>query len=630
MKSMRGQSCSIGHMLIFVNILGIYIVCSTLPDGKKNSLHRSNAVHGQRPARFRREQASENHTAHADHIDADGDTTTIAETQEPDPPDEPIDQPSHGLKGLLYHIAEANAKMRAYEHRGIHCEECGQYPIHGVRWHCLNCPDFDLCSTCEATTAHPKTHVFVKIKIPLPVLSQPSSEHPPWYPGDPRKLHAPLHGDVKKRLGEQYDFDAEQMDALYDQFTCLANVPWNGDPNNVFAAIDRRAFNKALTSERWPERFRPNALYDRMFAFYDTNNDKLIGFEEFLSGIDYLRGKKRFTPLRRALQGFDIDGDEFVDRQDFVRLMRPKYEVQKLLLEMATEAREKDETERHMDTLRSSLPISSMFTEAEIPVGEERPAFGKHLDTFGDLIPYVDGYTILKNNEGWFEESELVPRQASTLPASMDGVEPGAADFETTLGAGGESNEAFNENVLRQIVEEGIHDMLDRLFADKESKDEQVVKSREERKKWRKEIDAAVQEKARSQMHPSTAKELADGLLPTDFASLKQRELEIVQAPLDDLLDATGYSVNNADEETAMLDPTMPQNRPNSDAAIHIQPPPRSYLLDLATHDPLDREIQIRGGPGKLSFNEIEELVQKDQSGELKDIVRGWLEWASF
>ena len=204
---------------------------------------------------------------------------------------------------------------------------------------------------------------------------------------------------------------------------------------------------------------------------------------------------------------------------------------------------------------------------------------------------------------------------------------------------------------LRQIAEEGFHEMLAPLFRKKEVRDRQVVESREERAKWRKDIDAAVQDKARSQMHPSTAKELTDGLAPTDFASLKKRELEIVQAPLDDLLDATGYSVNDTTAQALLggdlldaidygvndgttqndsFDPTMPQNRPNSDAVTQVKPPPKPYLLHLASLDPLDREMTARGGTGRLSFDEIEELVKADRSKELRGLVTNWLEWASF
>lgn len=94
------------------------------------------------------------------------------------------------------------------------------------------------------------------------------------YPGDPQKVYSSLGPNAKKQLSQRSGFDEQAIDALYDQFTCIANVPWAaGDPAKVQLAIDRRAFNQALTSERWPQRYAPNAVYDRMFAFYDEDNN---------------------------------------------------------------------------------------------------------------------------------------------------------------------------------------------------------------------------------------------------------------------------------------------------------------------------------------------------------------------
>ena len=87
---------------------------------------------------------------------------TITETEDMDGGYPAPDEPSQGLKGLLYHIAHADAYRKAYEHRGIGCDECGESPLRGIRWHCMNCPDWDLCSTCEANTRHPQTHVFAR------------------------------------------------------------------------------------------------------------------------------------------------------------------------------------------------------------------------------------------------------------------------------------------------------------------------------------------------------------------------------------------------------------------------------------------------------------------------------------
>ena len=416
----------------------------------------------------------------------------FAETEDLSAIDDPIQEPEQGLKGLLYHIAETDAKRKAYEHRGIHCEECGEKPIRGIRWHCLNCPDYDLCSTCEASTAHQKTHVFVKVKIPLPILSQPTKMHPLWYPGETKRIYHALPPEMKTHFRATHDFDEPHIDAYFDQFTSLANRTWKEDPAQVKAAIDRRAFNKALTSERWPHRFRPNALYDRMFAFYDTDNNGLIGFGEFLNGIAYLRGSKRFTPLHRALRGFNIDDDGYVSRTDFLRLLRAKYEVQKQLISDMVQGQETEQTQAAMDTLHSSQPISSIFSWDEIPPGEQRTPVGKARDANGDLQPLEGTRTVLKDDEGWSGERA---RRQNRLPAQPhEQLQHHLSRFEELLSSptdgahsqngepspngAAESNDVtvkdspddlpLDADVIWQLVEDGFNEVLDPLFQAKE------------------------------------------------------------------------------------------------------------------------------------------------------------------
>lgn len=656
----------------------------------------------------------------------DSDLMTYAETEDVDDLESDDTEPSQGLKGLLYHIAEADAKRKAYEHRGIHCEGCGEGPIRGIRWHCLNCPDYDLCSSCEADNGHVKTHVFVKIRVPLPVLSQPTKESPLWYPGDPRKRHPPLKATVRKQLQENYGYDAPQIDALYDQFTCIANMPWARDPNDIKAAIDRRAFDKALTSERWPQRFKPNLVYDRMFDFYDTNNDKLIGFEEFVDGMAYLRGQKRFTPLSRALKGFDVDGDGFVERKDFVRMFRAKHEIQKLLVADMVQCHEAEDTRRAMDTLRSTQPISSIFSIAELPPGEERTPGGKVLRN-GDMEPQDGTKTTLEDNEGWSgaennphwrgfrQPHELLQHNLSRFEELVDAsadegngvvVVPGpsslpdrAQDNEQANGTatssksekiqdrtshlGGnddnDTNVDVNSDVLWHFIEDGYHEMLDPLFEEQERADLEVKYTTQERQRNRLAINNVLKEQRKAKKNKrnqealndvqddeeaadpliATAMSSATNLGPfvrTDAASLTRREQHIREQSLNGLLSATGYHrvddgeadglseadsdsdaefdgfshTTSSEESFPLQDPTMPQNMPNSTPAEPDSPVPRRCLEHYVKLNRMERQIKLRGGPGRLSFAEVEQLVHEDVSRRLRGLVISWLEWASF
>lgn len=54
-------------------------------------------------------------------------------------------------------------------HHRIHCDGCNMSPIQGIRYKCYECPDFDFCSTCEATIEHP--HPFIKLRHPQQIRS---------------------------------------------------------------------------------------------------------------------------------------------------------------------------------------------------------------------------------------------------------------------------------------------------------------------------------------------------------------------------------------------------------------------------------------------------------------------------
>jgi len=52
-------------------------------------------------------------------------------------------------------------------HNGIECDECGQYPIRGIRYKCSKCINFDLCEKCESKKIHSTNHPLIKINTPL-------------------------------------------------------------------------------------------------------------------------------------------------------------------------------------------------------------------------------------------------------------------------------------------------------------------------------------------------------------------------------------------------------------------------------------------------------------------------------
>ncbi|KAM0717714.1 hypothetical protein Q7P37_007566 [Cladosporium fusiforme] len=634
-------------------------------------------------------------------------------------------EPAQGLKGLLYYIAEDKAKRDAYEHRGIQCDGCNESPIRGVRWHCLNCPDVDLCSTCEASSRHQQTHVFVKVKIPLPLLSQKGRTlaFPVWYPGDAHLVHEPIQPELRKRLAEEYHYEEPQIDALYDQFITTASLVFDKGPSSVNVAIDRRAFDSALTSKAWTEHNTPNALFDRMFAFYDRNNRGAIFFEDFVSGVAYLRGPRRLQPLKRALQGFDIDSDGFIGRSDFILLLRAKYDVQRELIASASEIRAAKTSLEGIDVIRSSQPISSIFNEQDMPQGELRSSGGKQRNEVGDADLLPGTKVVLEEDDVPTGSGPLPPnvlrvrsiqqlqRQLSRLDDAIshgnvngnDSGEDRASNREqqfsnlmaeeltaaeaAVLGLGEGENQRTNtvstarHDALWKFAEMSNNELLDPIFKDKERKDQEVETTAAERQRWRQEIDHAMEQKkifeenlrsgaeldplvaAAANSYDRTSKawmtnqqetqkqqrdeevqreihvQMRDNMLPTDTPSLDQFEADIQEQSLEELLAAAGYSVSEDTEESpessdAPADQTLPQNRPSTPpvpgqqiASEQSAPPSQERLEYLATLDEEEKEIAKRGGPGRLSYDEIESL---SSSSEVRSLVISWLELASF
>lgn len=302
------------------------------------------------------------------------------------------------LLNLLYHIAEDQARRDGYIHRGVTCNSCGAMPIQGIRYRCANCIDYDLCETCEAMQVHIKTHLFYKVRIPAPFLGNPRQSQPVWYPGKPAMLPRSLPRPLAKRLMKETSFENTELDALWDQFRCLANFEWADDPNKLYMAIDRKTFDRCFvpnTSLRPPP---PSLIYDRMFAFYDTNGDNLIGFEEFLKGLASLNNKSNDERLQRVFRGYDIDGDGFVERKDFLRVFRAYYALSRELTRDMVAGMEDDFLEGGArDVVLGSQPISSAFP-GNIPAGDvSRIGEGKRVNQNGDM-EVVDNEGILRQD----------------------------------------------------------------------------------------------------------------------------------------------------------------------------------------------------------------------------------------
>ncbi|CAG2202719.1 MIB [Mytilus edulis] len=72
-----------------------------------------------------------------------------------DKPEEKVDP----LDLRLYDNAPSGVK-----HSNVTCDECYTYPLRGIRWKCLHCDSYDLCTVCYMVDEHNVNHIFSRIQ----------------------------------------------------------------------------------------------------------------------------------------------------------------------------------------------------------------------------------------------------------------------------------------------------------------------------------------------------------------------------------------------------------------------------------------------------------------------------------
>lgn len=255
-----------------------------------------------------------------------------------------------------------------------------------------------------------------------------------------------------------------EIEALYEQFKCLAATEYLLDPLHLNGAISRQTFDKCFVPNTHVRPPPPNLIYDRMFAFYDVDSNGLIGFEEFVRGLSALNNKHRNTEkLRRIFKGYDLDDDGYVDRRDFLRMFRAFYALSKDLVKDMVASMDDDmlEANQASNVLVGSQPISAAFA-GSIPAGARRDGKGG-ADWDGDEDSDTDvAAVILPSGNDRISHDEIradLDRRRSesatfTLPEVRRGGaisrrEAGEGDqtFEDWLAAGEDFNSASSAAV---------------------------------------------------------------------------------------------------------------------------------------------------------------------------------------
>ncbi|KAL8693566.1 MAG: hypothetical protein Q9224_003729, partial [Gallowayella concinna] len=426
--------------------------------------------------------------------------------------DEHKSSQDQNLMNLLYRIAEDQAKKEGYVHRGVNCNSCNAMPIRGIRYRCTNCHDYDLCEQCESLQVHEKTHIFYKIRIPAPFLGNPREPTPVWYPGEPQKVCRNLTTELKTMLSAKTGIQDRQVDAYWEQFQCLASSDYPDDPHGFRVAIDRCDFNKCFVPSTGPRPPPPNLIYDRIFSFYDTNNDRLIGFEEFLEGIACI--EKKGSHLRAGIfQAYDIDSDGYVTRKDFLRIFKAYYALTKELTAQVISGMDDEffDEDDARQMIQSTQPISSIFSGPIPPGDPSHSGMGKAMDCSGEML-VVDGHGFLLE-DGTVDQNVEEPQEpaspADPSPVSKRSRSSSKVRFEDDpVGDDDQDNRSttsissrsipvgerwggyevpgpeidVGRDMIYQITQAGMNELLDLMFKLREDLAIEVKKTRWERR----------------------------------------------------------------------------------------------------------------------------------------------------
>lgn len=264
------------------------------------------------------------------------------------------------MLALLYSVAEDQARADGFVHRSVSCNSCSVSPIRGIRYKCSTCFDFDLCESCEFMNTHDMTHVFLKIRVPLPPLNTPKiSLIQPLYPGLPVSQDTTIDYPTLSTISH---FNTFEIDALYIQFKSLSTPL---ETNTKEGGISKHVFVTCLGGQ-----VTPNLITDRMFLFFDRNQDGCICFVEFVQGLSVLCKGSFDERVHYAFKGYDLNQDRLISRTELHAMFTAYFQLSMDLVKSAVKTMEDGLMDNFDD--QGNKPVSASFS-AHVPTSSRVP-----------------------------------------------------------------------------------------------------------------------------------------------------------------------------------------------------------------------------------------------------------------
>lgn len=405
--------------------------------------------------------------------------------------------------------------------------------------------------------------------------------------------------------------DPSELEALYEQFKCLAASEYDDKRFSINAAISRETFDSCFIPSPHHQPPPPNLIYDRVFAFYDTNADGLIDFEEFVVGLAATpSNNKSKMPerLKRIFRGYDLDNDGYVDRNDFLRMFKAFYALSKdLVKDIIASMGDELYDPVHMDgVLQGRQPVSAAFTSS-IPSSSRslsKPPPTDPDDETEDpdtnaILP--SGSDMAEPRDPEFRHSEMQRERdvSGGLLSSSTGIGIGRAhgedtfmikDEEDELDLPAEERDVGNE-VLYQMTLQGINELLDLLF------------------------------KAKERDSSSSTADANEGITA--------RDTETVQVDPANISPESTLELVRQSPETMSSQQSSNSNTVPLTSTAHVSLPSRlDGKLEKKPKDAYQNEKE-RNNKGRLSYKEFERIMTGKDAVRLK-FLSSWIEIASF